>query len=85
VFDDPSRARTAARLWQGELRDLSQNRMLRVMGLSPVVQGASLVAEGARVHGRLHIPESRREALADRLLILLQALARQRGQAGAQP
>jgi hypothetical protein len=85
VFDDPPRARTAARLWQGQLRDLSQNRMLRVMGLGPVVQGASLVAEGARVHGRLHIPEARREALADRLLILMQALARERGQAGAQP
>jgi hypothetical protein len=85
MFDDPARAQAAARQWKGDLRELSQNRMLRVMGLGPVVDGASLAVEGARVHGRLHIAESRREALSERLLLLLQALAGARGQGGAQP
>jgi hypothetical protein len=85
VFDDPARANAAARRWDGDLRELAQNRMVRVMGLAPVVEGTSLALEGARVHGRLHIPEARREALSERVLLLLQALARDRGQAGAQP
>jgi hypothetical protein len=85
VFEDPTRARAAARQWEGDVRDLARNRALRVMGLGPVFEGASLAAEGARVHGRLHIPESRREAMAERVLLLLQALARERGQGGAQP
>jgi hypothetical protein len=85
IFDAPAHAVEAARSWQGALRELSQNRMLLVMGLGPVVQGVSLAAEGARVHGRLQIPEARREALSERVLLLLQALARERGQGGAQP
>jgi hypothetical protein len=85
VFEAPARASAAARRWDGDLRELAQNRMVRVMGLGPVVEGTSLALEGARVHGRLHIPESRREALSERVLLLLQALARDRGQAGAQP
>jgi hypothetical protein len=85
IFDAPAQAQAAARQWQGDLRELAQNRMLRVMGLGPIVDGASLAVEGARVHGRLHIPESRREALSDRVLLLLQTLAREKAQGGATP
>jgi len=85
VFDDDARASTAARLWTGALRELAQNRMLRIMGLGPLVDGITLDPEGARVHGRLRIPEDKREALAERVLLLLQAVARQRGQGAPQP
>ena len=59
--------------------------MLRIMGLAPLVDGASLVAEGARVHGRLRIPEDKREALSERVLLLLETIARARRQASPQP
>jgi hypothetical protein len=85
VFGDGPRAGAAARIWDGLLRDLRDNRILRVMGLGPVIDGASLQPEGARVHGRLRIPEGKREGLSERLLFLLQTIARQRGQASPQP
>ena len=85
VFDDDAHAATAARLWTGALRELAQNRMLRLMGLGPLVDGVTLEPEGARVHGRLRIAEDKREALAERVLLLLQAVARQRGQGAPQP
>ncbi len=85
VFDEAGRAATAAGRWSADLRELASNRMLRLMGLSPLVDGAAIEAEGARVHGRLRIPEDKREALAERVLLLLQAVARQRGQAAPQP
>ena len=79
------RGRGRGALWSADLRELAQNRMLRLMGLAPLVDGAALEAEGARVHGRLRIPEDKREALAERVLLLLQAVARQRGPAAPQP
>ena len=85
IFDDAARAVPAARLWTDSLRELKQNRMLRLMGLAPVVDGATLQAEGARVHLRLHIAEDRREALSERLALLLQTIARQRGPSAPQP
>jgi hypothetical protein len=85
IFDDGSRAGAAARLWSDELRELARNRMLRLMGLGPLVDGATLQAEGARVHGHLRIPEDKREALSERVLLLLQAVARQRGPGARQP
>jgi len=85
IFDDAARAAPAARLWTDSLRELKQNRMLRLMGLAPVVDGATLQAEGARVHLRLRIAEDRREALSERLALLLQTIARQRGPSAPQP
>jgi hypothetical protein len=79
VFDGAASAASAARGWSAELRELGRNRMLRVMGLAPLVDGAQLAAEGARVHGRLRIPEDKRDDISQRVLLLLQALARQRG------
>jgi hypothetical protein len=79
ILDSPAVANEAARAWGMALRELGQNRMLRIMGLSPLVEGASLSAEGARVHGRLRVPESKREGLSERAMILLQAIAKQRG------
>jgi hypothetical protein len=87
LFDDPSHARAAARTWQAALAELRSNRVMQVMGLSPIVEGASLTSEGARVHGRLRVPESKRDVLSERVLLLLQTVARQRGEqeGGPQP
>ena len=85
VFDAAGLASAAAASWSAQLGELKQNRMLRIMGLSPLVDGATLAAAGARVHGRLRIPEDKREALGERVLLLLQAVARQRGQPAPQP
>lgn len=79
ILDGPAVANEAARAWGLALRELGQNRMLRIMGLSPLVEGASLRAEGSRVHGHLRVPESKREGLSERAMILLQAIAKQRG------
>jgi hypothetical protein len=81
VFGDGPGATRAASLWTGALRDLRENRMLRLMGLAPVVDGASLQAVGARVQGRVRIGEDKRDALSERLLFLLKTIAAQRGAA----
>jgi hypothetical protein len=85
VFDAAGPASAAASRWSADLRELAQNRMLRLMGLAPLVDGATVAAVGARVRGRLRLPEDKREALAERVLLLLQAVARQRGPGAPQP
>ena len=84
VFDDGARAATAAARWGRPARARAEPDA-RLMGLAPLVDGAQVAAEGARVHGRLRIPEDKREALAERVLLLLQAVARQRGPSAPQP
>jgi hypothetical protein len=79
ILGDGAQATAAARAWSGAVRDLRQQRMLRVMGLGPVVDGVTLQAEGARVHGRLHVAADQREALSERLLFLLQTIAQAHG------
>jgi hypothetical protein len=83
ILEDAGGAKTAARQWSLGLRELRGNGMLRAMGLGPVVEGATLQAEGLRVHGRLRIAEDKREALSERFVVLLQALAAARGQGAA--
>jgi hypothetical protein len=68
-------ATSAAATWNLALRTLGQQRMLRLLGLGPILDGISLGAEGARVHGHLLIPAERREGLADKLLAVLQMVA----------
>jgi hypothetical protein len=78
VLGNGRQATDAAELWSGRLRELAQQRLARVMGLSPLLEGVSLKVDGAEVHGQLRVAEARREALSDRLLFLLRALASQR-------
>jgi hypothetical protein len=85
LLDDGAAAKEAARQWGFALRDLRANAMLRAMGLGPAVQGVTLQVAGARVHARLHIGGDKREALSERFLLLLQALAAARGQGAASP
>jgi hypothetical protein len=85
LLDDHRQAVAAAEAWGAALRDLGRNRMLRVMGLGPLLDGASLQIAGPRVHARLRVPADRREALSDRLLFLLQTIAAARGSVPRQP
>ena len=52
--------------------------MVAILGLSPVLQGTQIAAEGKRIHARLHIPAERRGELGEKLLALLQLLAASR-------
>jgi hypothetical protein len=75
---DARAAGVAADVWGGALHELARQRMLRLLGLGPVFDGASLKPEGAGVHGHLHIGGDQREALSERLLFILQTIAKQR-------
>src|SRR5206468_1254146 len=79
VLDGAGEASEAARVWSGALRELSDIRMLRLMGLAPLVECASLRAAGSRVQGHLVIPENKREGPSERILFMLQAIAKQHG------
>jgi hypothetical protein len=81
---DARAAGAAADVWRAALRDLARQRVLRLLGLGPVFDGASLVTEGTDVHGHVHIGGEQRQALSDRLLLILQTIAKQGrpGQAG---
>jgi hypothetical protein len=85
LLDDHAQAVSAAEAWGAALRDLGGNRMLRVMGLGPILDGVSLQIAGPRVHGRLKVSENHREALSERLLFLLKTIAAARGPASRQP
>jgi hypothetical protein len=77
-LDDPQAARVAADTWGAALGDLRRQRMLRMLGMAPLLDGAQVRVEGGHVYGRLHVPERQREALGERLLFLLQTIARER-------
>jgi hypothetical protein len=79
VFDEGHAAAAAASTWSQAARLLGRQRMLALLGLGPVFEGLTLGAEGARVHGHLHIPAEKREGLADKLLAVLQLVANARG------
>lgn len=75
VLGSNSDATAAAATWTMAVRALSQQRMLALLGLRPILDGLTLGAEGARVHGHLRIAAERREGLADKLLAVLQMVA----------
>lgn len=77
-LDGPRDAQGAADTWRGALREAARQPMLRMLGLAPLVDGASVRAVGSRVQGRLHVGEEHRAELADRLLFLLRTIARGR-------
>ena len=52
--------------------------MVMLLGLGPVFQGMTVAAEGSRVHVRLHIGADKREGLAEKVLAVLEALAKTR-------
>jgi hypothetical protein len=78
LFDSRGHAATAASLWSDTARTYARQQMVMLLGFAPVFDGLNVAAEGSRVHVRLHIGAERREGLAEKLLAVLQALAKNR-------
>jgi hypothetical protein len=76
LFDSGGHAATAASIWSEARRQYARQQMVMLLGLAPVFDGMTVAAEGSRVHVRLHIGAERREGLAEKLLAVLQALAK---------
>jgi hypothetical protein len=76
LFDGRDHAATAASIWSEARRAYARQQMILLLGLAPVFDGMTLASEGSRVHIRLHIGADRREGLAEKLLAVLQALAK---------
>lgn len=75
VLDTVPNAIAAAAGGTVAVRQYSQNPMVRMLGLGPVLDGIVFEVEGTRVHGHLRIPVTQREGLAEKLLAVLQMVA----------
>jgi hypothetical protein len=78
LFDGGGHAATATSIWRDAARTYAHQQMVMLLGLSPIFEGLTVAAEGSRVHVRLHIGAERREGLAEKLLAVLQAVAKNR-------
>ena len=78
LFDGGGQAAHAATLWTDTARVYAKQRMVALLGLSPLLDGLTVAAEGSRVHVHLHIASNKREGLADKILAILQLLAKAR-------
>jgi hypothetical protein len=75
LMADAHSAEQTAALWTSLVSAYARERMVAILGLSPVLKGTQIAAEGKRIHARLHIPAERRGELAEKLLALLQMVA----------
>lgn len=78
LLDRPQEAEAAARQAQLYLGELRGRTLLRVFGLGALLDGASFQADGARVRGALHIPDSARDDLAQKITVIVETLKRAR-------
>jgi hypothetical protein len=78
VFDGGNEAARAAVFWTDAARVYARQQMVALLGLKPLFDGLTLAAEGSRVHVHLHIPADKREGLADKILAILQLVAKAR-------
>jgi hypothetical protein len=78
LFDSNAHAVAAASVWNEAARLYARQPMVLLLGLGPVLGGATVAAEGSRVHVHLHIGADKREGLAEKLLAVLQAVAKAR-------
>jgi hypothetical protein len=78
LFDSNGHAVAAASIWSETVRVYMRQPMVMLLGLGPVFQGMTVAAEGSRVHLRLHIGADKREGLAEKVLAVLEALAKTR-------
>ena len=74
-LDSPIDAMAAAAAGNVALQTYSQQQIIRLLGLRPILQAVVLGAEGARVHGHLRVPAESRESLSEKLLSVLQMVA----------
>jgi hypothetical protein len=75
VADSQADAAAAASGLSGAARAYAQGTMIRLLGLSPILNALTVGAEGSRVHGHLQIPVEQRERLAEKILAVLQMVA----------
>jgi hypothetical protein len=75
----PRDAAAAAHNLDVLLRDLRARPALNAFGLAAVFDGVSLRTEGARVRGRLNLPEDRREDLSAKIGFVVDTIVRARG------
>ncbi len=75
VADSPADATAAANVLVSSARSYAQGTMVRLLGLSPILNSLAVGAEGTRLHGHLDIPVEQRERLAEKILAVLQAVA----------
>jgi hypothetical protein len=78
LFDGNAQAVSAASIWNEAARTYARQPMVMLLGFGPVFQGLTVTAEGSRVHVRLHIGADKREGLAEKLLAVLQMVAKAR-------
>jgi len=78
LFDSNRQAAVAASLWGQMIRTYARQPMVLLLGFGPILNGATVEAEGARVHIRLHIGADKRDGLAEKLLAVLEMVAKAR-------
>ncbi len=78
LFDSGGHATTAASIWNDFARQYARQQVIVVLGLGPIFEGLVVAREGSRVVVRLHIGADKREGLAEKLLAVLQAVAKNR-------
>jgi hypothetical protein len=78
IMADARSAADTAALWTSLVRSYARQRMVALLGLTPILEGVQIATEGTRIHARLHIPVERRAELGDKLLAILQLLAASR-------
>jgi hypothetical protein len=78
LFDSNQQAAAAALLWNDTARVTARQQMIVLLGLGPLFDGLTIGAEGSRVHAHLHLGADKREALAEKILALLQLVAKTR-------
>ncbi len=75
VADSAADATAAANALVSAARSYAQGTMIRLLGLSPILNGLTVGAEGTWLHGHVEIPVEQRERLADKILAVLQMVA----------
>jgi len=80
LFDAGGQAARASTLWSDAAHEFAGRPMIALVGLGPVFNGLTVNAEGSRVHIHLHIDADKREGLAEKVLAILQLIAKARPQ-----
>jgi hypothetical protein len=75
VADTAADATAAANAIVAATRMYAEGTMVRLLGLSSVLNSVAAAAEGTRLHGHVTIPAEQRERLADKLIAVLQTVA----------
>lgn len=75
MLDTPAAAGDLAAVVSTALRQARSRPLMVVLGLGPILEGARVAAQGARVFGSLRIAEARRDDLAARLAAVRRQLA----------